>query len=344
MRVIPDWDAKFKETCAFLRRDLPLLSNAAAGSTERKIWDSFVTVSGLGQAASNAVTANDAPPLLWFLPLELHTAGIFDPDVPGRISLSSDIARKFEAVPNDPNAQLFMRVAALHEMCHWAWRQQNKPDPDVAGEQFEAAAGVVPSFAWIGAAPSPPRLSGNPSAMSVTASQVDLRVKSLRDAVASGTAVAPSPDFFDGSDVAIGMPRGLRNNNPGNIRIGDNWLGLAEPARMTDFQKQETSFCVFSEPEWGLRAMARILRKYQTDHNLKTPHDIIARWAPASDNNDVASYASAVAKALNVTTTDDIDLSDATTLALLMKAIARHENGQVPPYSDNQYGAAIKLL
>lgn len=343
MRVIPHWDEKFQKTCAFLKSDLPALSNSAAGTAERKIWDSFVSVSGLGQAAVTAVTASDAPPLLWFLPLELRTAGIFDPDVPGRISLSSDIARKFEDVPGDPRAQLFMRVAALHEMCHWAWRQQNKPDPDVAGEQFEAAAGVTPSFDWIGSGAPPPRLSSNPSAMSLTA-DIDLRVKALRDAVDNGTSVPPSPDFFDGSDVAIGMPRGLRNNNPGNIRVGDDWRGLSERTRMTDFQRQETAFCVFSEPEWGLRAMGRILRRYQDDHGLKTPHDIIARWAPASDNNDVASYASAVARALNVGIADVIDLHDETTLAKLMKAIARHENGQVPPYSDNQYSAAIRLL
>ena len=346
MRVIAHWDGKLPKTCAFLKSDLPALSNFAAGTAERKIWDSFVDVSGLGQAAITAVTANDSPPLLWFLPLELRTAGIFDPDVPGRVSLSSDIARKFEALPNDPEAQLFMRVAALHEMCHWAWRQQNLPDPDIAGENFEKEAGVHPSFAWIdGGAVSPaPMASANPHDLIVNSSDIDARVKSLRDAEVSGFPVPPSPDFFDGSDVAIGMPRGLRNNNPGNIRIGDDWRGLSERTRMTDFQKQETAFCVFNEPEWGLRAMARILRRYQDDHGLKTPHDIIARWAPASDNNDVASYASAVASALGVGTAEAIELHDETTLAKLMKAIARHENGQLPPYSDNQYGAAIRLL
>ena len=54
------------------------------------------------------------------------------------------------------------------------------------------------------------------------------------------------------------IPRGIRNNNPGNIRwSNDQWKGLIPKDQASD-----KAFCVFRSPEYGIRAMARILRKY----------------------------------------------------------------------------------
>jgi hypothetical protein len=348
MRIISDWKAKFPRTCAFLAGDLPGLEQSNAG-----VWNAFRTTTGLSapDAQAAVVDGNDGP-LLWFLPLRLRTGGAFHPSVPGRISLSLDIAPQFEAKANDATAQAFMRLVTLHEMCHWAWHRQNRPDPDIAGEQFETAANAHPNYDWItAAAPAGAVASavGNIAPMSNQPAATDGaaiagRITQLKAALTPGGSAAPSPAFFDGSDVAAGMPRGIRNNNPGNIRVGENWVGLAERAQMTDFQVQEADFCVFSEPEWGLRAMARILQNYQTKHGLRTPHDIIARWAPASDNNDVTSYANAVASALGVATTAIVDMSDEATLIPFIKAVARHENGHRPPYADFQYTVAVRLL
>ena len=47
------------------------------------------------------------------------------------------------------------------------------------------------------------------------------------------------------------LPRGIRNHNPGNIDKGADWEGLA------DDQSSDSRFCVFKDPVWGIRAMAR---------------------------------------------------------------------------------------
>ncbi|MEQ2017041.1 structural protein, partial [Photorhabdus bodei] len=39
------------------------------------------------------------------------------------------------------------------------------------------------------------------------------------------------------------MSRGIRNNNPGNIRWGDDWQGLIPASQRTD-----KSFCQFVSP------------------------------------------------------------------------------------------------
>lgn len=74
------------------------------------------------------------------------------------------------------------------------------------------------------------------------------------------------------------VPRGVRNNNPLNIRIGDDWQGLDEPS-------SDGTFCRFQALQWGFRAAFLILNNYYNRHGLHTIHKIINRWAPASENN-----------------------------------------------------------
>ncbi len=78
------------------------------------------------------------------------------------------------------------------------------------------------------------------------------------------------------------LPRGIRNNNPGNIRLGIEWDGLA--AAQTD-----KDFCQFSHLIMGLRAAGIVLRTYQIVHGLHSVKGIIDRWAPPVEN-DTASY------------------------------------------------------
>lgn len=54
------------------------------------------------------------------------------------------------------------------------------------------------------------------------------------------------------------LPRGIRNNNPGNLEWGDPWQGL-DP----DGQAQDKRFVVFKDPAMGIRAIARTLITYQ---------------------------------------------------------------------------------
>lgn len=121
-------------------------------------------------------------------------------------------------------------------------------------------------------------------------------------------------------------PRGIRNNNPGNIRRSpDAWLGLA--AEQTD-----PKFFRFNAPLFGIRALAVILRNYQRKHGLKTIREVIGRWAPSSEN-DTEAYVTAVARATGLAADAALDLEDPATLAALVEAVIEHENGE-QPYSD----------
>ena len=77
--------------------------------------------------------------------------------------------------------------------------------------------------------------------------------------------------------------RGIRNNNPLNIRHAqqNRWRGLRK-------EQTDKSFCQFTEMKWGLRAAIRLMENY-IRQGLQTPRQIIGRWAPPTEN-DTASY------------------------------------------------------
>lgn len=132
------------------------------------------------------------------------------------------------------------------------------------------------------------------------------------------------------------QPRGIRNNNPGNIRWGDDWRGLVPDAQRTD-----KSFCQFTSPEYGIRAMIIILRNYQRKRGLKTVADIINRWAPPVENNTLA-YINSVAKSVGVDPDQAIDVMDSRVMIPLLEAIITHENG-IQPYGFDVFVKAIDL-
>lgn len=77
------------------------------------------------------------------------------------------------------------------------------------------------------------------------------------------------------------LPRGIRNNNPLNIRVGNKWVG--EVKKPTD-----PSFEQFSCMPYGLRAAFVILHRYIDVYKLNTISKIVSRWAPKSENNTLA--------------------------------------------------------
>src|SRR5690606_14679818 len=118
------------------------------------------------------------------------------------------------------------------------------------------------------------------------------------------------------------MTRGIRNNNPGNIRHGDKWQGLAE-------KQTDPEFCTFAEPRWGIRAIARLLITYQDKYGLNTVRGVISRWAPASEN-DTASYIRHACQLTGFDQDEALDLQSYEDAEPLVKAIIHHENGQQP--------------
>lgn len=126
------------------------------------------------------------------------------------------------------------------------------------------------------------------------------------------------------------QPRGIRNNNPGNIDYNknNNWrgqIGIETSAINPRFAK-------FDTPENGIRALAKLLLNYQRLHKLNNVREIINRWAPPVENV-TSAYVAECARALGVAADEVINLSDSRLLKLLTVAIIRHENGS-QPYSD----------
>lgn len=77
--------------------------------------------------------------------------------------------------------------------------------------------------------------------------------------------------------------RGIRNNNPANIRKGSIWQGL-HPTQ------SDKDFCVFVAPQYGVRALLHVLWTYYVKYDIASLRGIINRFAPASDGNYPDKY------------------------------------------------------
>ncbi len=117
--------------------------------------------------------------------------------------------------------------------------------------------------------------------------------------------------------------RGIRNNNPGNIRLGANWQGMREV-------QDDGAFVQFVDAKYGIRAMTRILDNYKK-RGVKTVEQIINTWAPPVENN-TQSYVNSVMKKTGWPSFYIPEKSRGDYLPLI-KAIIFHENGE-QPYSD----------
>ena len=129
----------------------------------------------------------------------------------------------------------------------------------------------------------------------------------------------------------MSLPRGLRNNNPGNIRVTkDKWQGLRD-------KQEDKSFFQFTEIKWGYRALIRTLQIYRKRHGCQTIADFIKRWAPESENN-TAGYINRVCKEMQVPNTYIPDINDKATMCAFAAAISQVENGVPAVMSDVEAG------
>lgn len=124
-------------------------------------------------------------------------------------------------------------------------------------------------------------------------------------------------------------PRGVRNNNPGNIRHGDPWQGLAD-------KQPDAAFAAFKSAAYGIRALARTLITYQDKYGLRTIRQIIGRWAPPKEN-DTNAYVRAVAVQIGRAANDRLDMQNYADLRAVTEAIIRHENGAGPLSTPNTW-------
>lgn len=129
------------------------------------------------------------------------------------------------------------------------------------------------------------------------------------------------------------VPRGIRNNNPLNIRIGNTWLG--ERANPTDQEFEE-----FVSMEYGLRAAFLILRRYIRRYGKNTVTSIVSTWAPSSENNTL-KYIDTVCHHTGLTPTQAIAYEDKTTMCKLVGAMAFVECGQ--PIDEKKIEKAFEM-
>lgn len=115
------------------------------------------------------------------------------------------------------------------------------------------------------------------------------------------------------------IPRGIRNNNPLNIRIGNTWLGEVQFPTDNDFEQ-------FVTMEYGLRAAFVILRRYIRRYGKNTIRKIISTWSPASENNTEA-YIRTVSKLMSLSDDTPITYEARCTMMSLVAAMAYVECG-----------------
>ena len=116
------------------------------------------------------------------------------------------------------------------------------------------------------------------------------------------------------------IPRGIRNNNPLNIRIGNTWLGERPEPDDPDFEQ-------FVSMVYGLRAAFVLLRRYIRHYKRTTLAAIISAWAPSTENN-TQRYIDQVAKLSGLVPDQQLDYFDIPTMLALVNAMIIVENGQ----------------
>lgn len=122
------------------------------------------------------------------------------------------------------------------------------------------------------------------------------------------------------------VSRGLRNNNPGNIRISTvKYLGEITPSSDKSFKQFETM-------AYGYRAIFVLLYTYQKRYRLNTIRQMISRYAPTEDNNNTDAYIKAVADGAGISPDSVID-TQTDIMIPIVSVISRVENG-VPANMD----------
>ena len=142
-------------------------------------------------------------------------------------------------------------------------------------------------------------------------------------------------DLFGGTtNVGNEQPRGIRNNNPGNIRKTDiDWQG--------EVPGQDNEFETFETPEHGVRALARNVGTYQKEHDVNSLRGLAGRWAPPTENNTDA-YINSLSQSTGYGPDQALDFSDTEVMTNVSKGIIQHENGQALPDGVVERGIAME--
>ncbi|WP_230479588.1 lytic transglycosylase [Izhakiella capsodis] len=162
----------------------------------------------------------------------------------------------------------------------------------------------------------------------VTKSAMDTRKWILKKYGAANDALNRYlPEWIGGAPA----PRGIRNNNPGNL----NFVGQ----KGAEIEKTGGRFARFQTPFDGLRAMSRQLTLY-AGRGINTIEKIINKWAPGNENN-TGAYIKAISQQLGIAPDALLNLHNPKIMSSLMDGIVQHENGRNPYSSELISRAAV---
>lgn len=116
------------------------------------------------------------------------------------------------------------------------------------------------------------------------------------------------------------IPRGIRNNNPLNIRIGNVWLGEVREPTDPDFEQFISMF-------YGVRAGFVLMRRYIKHYKRTTLPAIISAWAPSTENN-TQRYIDNVSQLSGIPIDTQLDFNDEEKMIALVDAMIVQECGR----------------
>lgn len=121
------------------------------------------------------------------------------------------------------------------------------------------------------------------------------------------------------------VPRGIRNNNPLNIRKGNNWQGERHP-------QADKAFEEFESMQYGIRAGFKLIRKYMSGYNgltkkFNTIELIIKRWAPPTENA-TQRYIDFVSKTTGIPSRQKLSFDNKKVMCDIVSAMIQVECGQ----------------
>ena len=143
---------------------------------------------------------------------------------------------------------------------------------------------------------------------------------------------APVQRYDEGGLIKAqnGLPLGLRQRNPGNIRPGAGFIGESGDGG---------GYATFGSDDEGLRAIQKLLMTYGDKYDIKTLRQLANRYAPPSDNNPTDSYIDFLSDKTGIGADDEINLAESG--SSIIPAIVGFEQGQ-QPYSQAQIDRAIR--
>lgn len=142
----------------------------------------------------------------------------------------------------------------------------------------------------------------------------------LKRSYAWWDSISKTGDADNKYDAYGTKPRGIRNNNPGN-------LNFAGQAGATKEGGENGRFAVFESMRDGISALYKQIQLYFS-RGVNTIESVVNKYAPADDNNNVQAYIKQLVGATGKQADEKLSGEDTETVFKLIRGIINHENGK----------------